>query len=143
MKATAYSINVDEKEHLVRSNAKTHDLTLISNALNASTLPYCAGKTVIIISGTDVLDKSLLISLKQMGVKHVISRSKSTAHIDLASAAELGIKVANNPSNDQSIENTAKQTIHNLDLWEAGRCVGRACCCHDCISTNKHDTEEI
>lgn len=137
MKAIAYSINVNEKEHLVRSNAKTHDLTLISNELNASTLPYCAGKTVIIISGRDIVDRSLLLSLKHMGVKHIITRSKTTTHIDLQSATQLGIKVANNPSDDQSIENTAKQTIRNLDLWEAGRCVGRACCCYDCNSSRE------
>ncbi|GAA4794652.1 hypothetical protein GCM10023231_23820 [Olivibacter ginsenosidimutans] len=132
MKAIAYSIKPDEKEYLVRSNAKVHDLTLISNELNHTTLSYCIGKTVIIISGRDVLDRDLLRSLKQIGVKHIITRSKTTTHIDLVSASKLGIKVANNPSDDQSYESTAYQTIRNLHLWEAGRCVGRACCCQDC-----------
>jgi len=135
MKAIAYSIKADEKEHLVKSNAKLHDLTLISNELNSTTLPYCIGKTVIIISGRDILDKDLLYSLKQIGIKHIITRSNSTMHIDLANAERLGIKVANNPSEDQSVENTAYQTIRNLNLWEAGRCVGKACCCKDCNSS--------
>lgn len=136
MKAIAYSINADEKEHLVRANDKTHDLTLISNELNAFTLSFCVGKPVVIISTRDILDKNLLFSLKELGVKHLITRSKLTTHIDLASASQFGIKVANNPADDQSIENTAKQTIRNLNLWESGRCVGRACCCTDCNNSN-------
>ncbi|WP_134088281.1 lactate dehydrogenase [Olivibacter sp. XZL3] len=143
MKAIAYSINVNEKEHLVRSNAKTHDLTLISNELNASTLSYCGGKTVIIVSGRDIVDQALLRSLKQMGVRYIVTRSKTTTHIDLQSAAQLGIKVANNASDDQSIENTAKQTIRNLDLWEAGRCVGHSCCCYDCNNVKNNSSSKV
>lgn len=129
MKAIAYSIKPYEKEYLVKSNAKRHDLTLISNELNASTLSFCSGKTVVIVSGLDVLDRMLLFALKQIGIRHIITRSKTTTHIDLVSAHDLGIKVANNPSDDQSIENIAAQTIKNLNLWEAGKCVGKACVC--------------
>jgi len=133
MKAIAYSINADEKEYLVKSNAKYHDLTLISNELNAHTLAYCIGKTVVIISPKDQLDAELLTVLHENGVRHIITRSRSTDHIDLKMASSLGIKIANNPTNDQSLENTAKQTIRNLNLWEAGKCVGKACCCFtDC-----------
>jgi len=137
MKAIAYSIKSYEKEHLVKSNAKLHELTLISNELNANTLSYCSGKTVVIISGFDLLDKTLLFSLKQIGIRHIITRSKATTHIDLIAAYRLGIKVANNPSDDQSIENTARQTIRNLSLWESGKCVGNACVClKNCNDSN-------
>lgn len=140
MKVIAYSINKDEKEFLVKSNAKTHELTLISNELNDSTLSYCSGKIVVIISGRDILDRHLLFSLKQIGVKYIITRSKATTHIDLNTATTLGIKVANNPADDQSVENTAKQTIKNLNLWEAGKCVNKACCCQKvCDGTTTYD----
>lgn len=129
MKAIAYNITSHEKEYLVKSNAKLHELTLISNELNADTLSYCMGKTVIIISAFDILDKTLLNALKQIGIKHIITRSKTTAHIALKAAHELGIKVANSPDSDQSIENIARQTIRNLSLWESGKCVGNACVC--------------
>ncbi|QNL48690.1 lactate dehydrogenase [Olivibacter sp. SDN3] len=141
MKAIAYSINKNEKEFLVKSNAKTHDLTLISNDLNYSTLSYCSGKTVVIISEWDRLDERLLFLLKQIGIKHIITRSKTTAHIDLNAAATLGIKVANNHTDDQSAENTARQTIKNLNSWEAGKCVGKACCCQKICNGTSHGTE--
>jgi lactate dehydrogenase-like 2-hydroxyacid dehydrogenase len=129
MKAIAYNITPHEKEFLVRSNAKLHELTLISNELNANTLSYCTGKTVVIISAFDILDKTLLLALKQIGIKHIITRSKTTTHIALDAANELGIKVANSPEGDQSTENIARQTIRNLSLWESGKCVGNACVC--------------
>jgi len=140
MKAIAYSIHADEKEYLVKSNAKLHDLTLISNELNKSTLSYCIGKEVIIISARDMVDNTLLYTLKQVGIKHIITRSKTTAHIDLAYAAKLGIKIANNPNPDQSIKSQADQTIRNLSLWESGQCVGSACCCINCDTVKKQKT---
>ncbi|HWV75198.1 MAG TPA: hypothetical protein VN040_25940 [Pseudosphingobacterium sp.] len=137
MKAIAYNITPQEKEYLVRSNAKLHELTLISNELNADTLSYCVGKTVVIVSAYDVLNKTLLLALKQIGIKHIITRSKTTAHIALEAAHELDIKVANSPDSGQSVENIARQTIRNLSLWESGKCVGNACVClKNCKGSN-------
>ncbi len=139
MKAIAYSITPEEKEYLVKSNAKVHDLTLISNILNADTVSYCEGKSVLIVSERDQLDRLLLITLQKMGIRHIVTRSKATSHIDLLATSELGMKVANNPTSDQSVENAARQSIRSLHLWEAGKCVGKACCCQKDCAVNYNE----
>ena len=129
MKAIAYSIKSQEKELLAIANGKRHDLTLISNGLDKWTVSYAQGKEVVIVSSYDILDRAMLWELKNVGVKNIITRSKNTTHIDLKEAVRLGLKIANAPDEDQSAESIARQTIQNLNAWEAGRCVGGACCC--------------
>ncbi len=129
MKAIAYSIKPQEKECLAIANGKRHDLTLISNELNKRTVSYAQGKEVIIISAYDILDRDMLWELKNAGIKNIITRCKVTTHIDLKQATLMGLKVANAPDEDQSVEGIAKQTIRNLNAWESGKCVGKACCC--------------
>lgn len=131
MRAIAYSIKDQEKECLVLANGKKHDLTLISNELNRHTVSYARGKEVVIVSVYDILDTELLWELKNAGVRKIITRSKTTTHIDLAQATRLGLKVANAPDEDQSTCSIARQTIRNLNAWEAGKCVGKACCCQN------------
>lgn len=134
MKAVAYSIKPQEKECLAVANGKKHDLTLISNELNEYTVSYAQGKEVVVVSSYDMLNREMLWELKNAGVRHIITRCKNTTHIDLKEATRLGLKVANAPDEDQSIASIAKQTIRNLSAWEAGKCVGNACCCQKACS---------
>lgn len=129
MKAIAYSIKPQEKESLVVANGKKHDLTLISNELDKWTVSYAQGKEVVIVSAYDILNREMLWELKNAGVKHIITRCRNTTHIDLKEATRMGLKVANAPDDDQSVTSIARQTIRNLNAWEAGKCVGKACCC--------------
>lgn len=140
MKAIAYSIKPQEKEHLALANGKKHDLTLISNELNRQTLSYAQGKEVVIISPYDLLDHGLLWELKNLGIRKLITRSKTTTHIDLNTATQMGFKIANAPADDQSVESIAKQTIRNLNAWGEDKCVGKACCCQKAcaVSTQHH-----
>lgn len=69
MKAIAYNIQAEEKELLVRANAKRFKLTLISNGLNEETSTFSHGKEVVIISDKDQLGVTLLTLLKIKGVK--------------------------------------------------------------------------
>jgi len=134
MKAVAYSIKAQEKECLAVANGKKHDLTLISNELNVQTMSYAQGKEVVIVSPYDILNQEILGGLKNAGVKHIITRCRNTTHIDLKAATRMGLKVANAPDDDQSVASIAKQTIRNLNAWEAGKCVGKACCCQNVCS---------
>lgn len=134
MKAVAYSIKPQEKECLAVANGKKHDLTLISNELNQWTVSYAQGKEVVIISSYDILNREMLWELKNAGVKSIITRCRITTHIDLKEASRMGLKIANAPDEDQSVESIARQTIRNLNAWEAGKCVGRACCCQNSCS---------
>ena len=138
MRVVAYSIQEYEKELLAKANAKVHDLTLISNTLNPKTLHYSIGKEVVIISEQDFLDKNLLEELSRIGVKKIITRSSSVDNIDLKTAGLLQLHIANTPTHDITPEGIAEQTIHSLNNWEEGRCLGQACqCAFDC--SNKQE----
>src|SRR5690606_7523270 len=128
MRVIAYNILGPEKEHLAKANGKVHDLTLISNELNFSTMHYAIGKEAVIISDRDVLDRVMLFELYKIGIRNIITRSRSTDHIDLDYAGELKIHVANVPF-DNTLEGIAKQTIMNLTQWMVGGCTGDACQC--------------
>lgn len=137
MKAIAYSIKPQEKERLALANGKKHDLTLISNELNERTVSYAVGKEAVIVSAYDIVDRKMLWELKQAGITKIITRSQATTHIDLKEATRMDFKVANVPDADQSIENIARQTIRNLNAWDAGKCVGKACCCQKVCKIDK------
>ncbi len=138
MRVVAYNIEEFEKELLAKANAKVHDLTLISNELNFSTIHYTEGKEVIIISERDLLDKKMLEALWEIGVKKIITRSTSLEHIDMQYASMLKMHVANTPSTDQSPENIALQTISNLNNWGNKRCLGESCHCSFECDKNTH-----
>jgi len=129
MRAIAYSIKPNEKESLTLTNEKKHSLTLISNDLNDRTLLYAQGKEAVIISSYDLLDRRMLLALKEHGVRYIITRSRETTHIDLEEATRLGFKIANVPSDNQSADLVSRAVIRNLDAWGQGKCVGSACCC--------------
>jgi D-lactate dehydrogenase len=133
MKVVVYNVRSFEKEFWALANAKQHDLTLISNGLNAETQNYARGKDVIVISGGDILDDKMLLNLKGLGINKIMTRSKDTSHIDLVKAGDLNIQIANAPFEDQSPKGLAEQTVRNLNLWGMEKCVGKACCClNDC-----------
>jgi len=145
MKAVAYNIKDYEKESLAIANGKVHDLTLISNPLNLSTIHYAHGKEVVIVSEDDFLGGKLLEELQRAGVQKIVTRSITTDHIDLHRAYDLGIQIANTPYEDRTPKGIAEQTIRNLNLWGNGKCVGQACCCvKECNVVNpnqiKNDT---
>lgn len=129
MRVVAYNIREFEKELLAKANAKVHDLTLISNGLNFSTIHYTEGKEVVIVTERDRVDRLLLDALWRMGVKKIITRSVGVGHIDIQYASELKMLIANTPSEDESPENIAMQTITNLNNWRENGCLGSACHC--------------
>lgn len=73
MKVVAYCIDKDEKILLAKANAKRHDITVISNALNFDTSGYADGKSAVILCGEVRIDIALLAKLKQMGVQLILS----------------------------------------------------------------------
>lgn len=129
MKVVVYNTQEFEKETLAIANAKVHDLTLISNALDASTIQYARGKDVIVVSDRDVLDREILDLLVEVGVDKIITRSIDLNHIDLDYVESLKLQLANTPDKEDSVENIALQTISNLNLWSKGLCLDKACHC--------------
>ena len=92
MKAVAYSVKLQEKAALAIANEKKHDLTLISNELNAATIAYAQGKDVAIVSTYDIVDHEMLKSLKRLGVSKLITRSNTLTHIDLKAISAAAFK---------------------------------------------------
>ena len=140
MKVIAYNVNPKEKEWLVLANYKKHDITIIANDLNEETLAFAQGKEVLLLSKDNPLDADLIAGLRSLGIKYIATTSFNTKHIDLKAAAVVGLKIANVPFEnyqETSFEGM-QQVIKNLDLWAAGKCVGKACCCaNNCAATIK------
>ncbi|GAC1300222.1 MAG: hypothetical protein NVSMB24_00310 [Mucilaginibacter sp.] len=139
MKAVAFSIKISEKEFLAKANNKKHDITLISNVLNAETVIYARGKMAVIVSLTDDVSDKMIHILSGLGVKYITTRSQGTDHIDKAAAARYGIALANVRlhlshnitenapglyqafKTNETLQTIANQTINNLDLWQHGK----------------------
>lgn len=125
MKVVAYSIKSFEKEPLAIANHKKHEITLISNALNAETVSYAAGKEAVIVFEDDDVSESVIRKLADLGVKYIATRSTSLAQIDQQAAAACNIKIANVPlgvlngTKDRNMAmKLAEETILNLDKWQ-------------------------
>jgi lactate dehydrogenase-like 2-hydroxyacid dehydrogenase len=146
MKVVAYSIKIFEKEFLAKANNKKHDITLISNALSIETAIYAKGKEAVIVNTTDDVSEKVINILAGFGIKYIATRSTATDHIDKAAAAKFGIKLANVPciseqlvtrdmvsvaeqtfSTSDALQQIADQIIKSLDLWQQGKCAGKAC----------------
>ncbi|MEJ5995049.1 lactate dehydrogenase [Pedobacter sp. Du54] len=133
MKAIAYNIGAKEKELLILANHKKHDITIIANSLTLDTLAFANGKEALIIFNEDVLDASIILGLKELGIKYLATSSFEYKHIDLLAAKKTGLKIANIPFKDGGGLENMQQVIKNLDNWAAGKCVGDACRCqNDC-----------
>jgi len=145
MKAVAYSIKPFEKEFLAKANQKKHDITLISNALSLETAIYARGKDAVIVFTNDDVSEKVIQILAGFGVKYIATRSADTDHVDKAAITKYGFKLANVPGYPlvnhigaltspifftiEELQLIADQTIRNLDLWQLGKCTGKACCC--------------
>lgn len=133
MKVIAYNIKRDEKEWLALANYKKHDITVIANSLTADTLSFAAGKEALLVFNNDVLTAEIITGLKALGIKYIATSSFETDHLDLRAAGAAGMKIANVPlsGTDNKPELRMQQVVKNLDLWAAGKCVGKACCCQN------------
>ncbi len=147
MRVTAYSIQNSEKEFLTSSNHQKHDITFISKPLNTETVEFAEGKDAVIVFISDNLSAQIIHRLADLGIKYIATRSIGTSHIDKSAAAERGIKLANVPAekllshpdvmltphlsflNTGTVQQICDQTIKNLDLWQLGKCIGKACVC--------------
>lgn len=147
MKVIAYSIKSFEKEFLAKANQKKHDITLISNSLSLDTVVFADGKKAVIVFATDDVSAPIIEKLAKLGVKFIVTGSAGTDHIDKEAAAACNIMIANVPSyssqsdlTNKDLQEIADQTIKNLDLWQANKCVGDACTCSK--NCRFHNTDE-
>ncbi len=157
MRAVAYGIRPFEKEFLAKANQKKHDITLISNDLNWDTASYAEGKEAVIVSINDDVSEAVIETLAGFGIKFIATRSMRTDHINKAAASKYGIKIANVPGyllpaeaehtvvlTDDALQQIANQTIRSLDLWQQGKCTGKACVCADgCKADDLNNKQQL
>ncbi|HKR04585.1 MAG TPA: 2-hydroxyacid dehydrogenase [Bacteroidia bacterium] len=96
MKAIVYSTKPFEKSHLQSAN-RDHDLIFAEYALNPVTAEKAKGCEAVVLFTSDMADKKTLELLKKDGVKFIATRSAGYDHIDIETAKNLEIKVANVP----------------------------------------------
>jgi len=114
MKAIAYNIKNEEKEYIVRANAKKHEFTFISNDLNEDTILYSLDKDAVIIHTTHFLNVDTLLRLKNLGVKQIISSTDKPSSTIIHHAHEYGLLI-NYIHASLNNEKKALQVIKQLD----------------------------
>ena len=95
MKAIAFSVGSFEEPFLQQTN---HELTLLTDQLNLTTVEKAKGYAAVLVFGTDEVSKEVLARLGQLGIRYVLTRSAGTDHIDQSAADELGIDVKRIPA---------------------------------------------
>jgi D-lactate dehydrogenase len=98
MKVTAFSVRDYEKPFLLEAIKGKHELTIHSEKLNKETVQLAKGSEAIAIFTSDDAHEEVLKELARLGVHYVALRSVGFDHVDLKTAKELGIKVANVPA---------------------------------------------
>ena len=98
MKVLVYSAKAFEIPYLEDLNRGKHKLTFIEDSLTSDTAIKAIGYEAISIFSADNASNIVLEKLKDFGVKHITLRSAGFDNVNLFSAKDLGIKVANVPA---------------------------------------------
>jgi D-lactate dehydrogenase len=98
MKVTAFSVRDYEKSFLLDAMKGKHELTIHSEKLNKETAQLAKGSEAVAIFTSDDAHEEVLKELAQLDVRYLALRSVGFDHVDLKTAKELGIKVANVPA---------------------------------------------
>ncbi|WP_298493684.1 2-hydroxyacid dehydrogenase [uncultured Algibacter sp.] len=98
MKVLVYSAKAFEIPYLEDLNRGKHKLTFIEDSLTSDTAIKAIGYEAISIFSADNASNIVLEKLKDFGVKHITLRSAGFDNVNLFSAKDLGVKVANVPA---------------------------------------------
>lgn len=98
MKVLVYSAKDFEIPYLQGANNKRHQLTFIKESLASKTVIKAIGHDAIAIFSADEASHMILEKLKNFGVKHIALRSVGYDNVDLTTASQKGIRVANVPA---------------------------------------------
>lgn len=98
MKVAVFSTKPYDHEFLTRANlAHGHDLSFLEERLSHVTVPLAAGAEAVCAFVNDDLSSPVLEGLARLGVRSVMLRSAGFNHVDLKTAARLGLSVAHVP----------------------------------------------
>lgn len=128
MKIAVFSVKDFEKPFIEDYGKNGRDLTLIESPLTLKTADQAEGCEAVVSFPTDDISDEVIQALSDMNIKYIVSRSAGTDHIDIETAKEKGIKVANAP--DYSPSAIAEHAVGMMllmcrNLIEADEEVGR------------------
>lgn len=98
MKAIFYSTKINEKDLLIKSNQKKHEIAFTSKKLGKDTVSCAKGMDAVIVFTNDEVTAPVIKALAGYGIKYIATRSVGIDHIDQEAAENQHIKVANIPA---------------------------------------------
>lgn len=98
MKVTVYSTHRFEKAYLIEANAAGFDCVFLEERLTPLTAGLARGTECVSVFGNDDASAEVLKELHSCGVQFLALRSAGYNHVDLNTAKELGMRVANVPA---------------------------------------------
>ncbi len=97
MKVIVFDIHGFECDSLKKHLGKNHDITFVDAKLSEHTAELAKGFDAAVVFIHDTVSSAVLGSLKQIGIRFLVTRSAGFNHIDLEAAKQLGLRVANVP----------------------------------------------
>jgi D-lactate dehydrogenase len=97
MKVTVYSALAFERSLLQHANAGRHQLQLLDDHLDATTVAQAECSLAVSVFAADDVSAPILEQLWAQGVRYVLVRAAGTDNVDLPAAHRLGLRVANVP----------------------------------------------
>lgn len=98
MKIAFYSTPDFERKAIEEADENTFKLLFLKEALTLQSAAVSEGCGGIVVSARDDASAPVLYALKELGIQFIVSRSSRFDHVDLTTASELGIHIANVPS---------------------------------------------
>ncbi|AMC92526.1 lactate dehydrogenase [Erysipelothrix larvae] len=96
MNIIAYAVRPDEIDAINKyATLLNLHVEVVSEPLSATTVDNAKGFDGVIFLGLCDVNRSVLSSLNQMGIKYIASRSAGYNNVDMKAADEFGIKVSN------------------------------------------------
>lgn len=97
MKVAVFSANKFELDHLNRANSDKHELRMIETYLSIETASLAQGCECVSLFVNDDASERVLEKLKKQGIKYLALRSAGYNHVDVNTAKNLNLSVANAP----------------------------------------------
>lgn len=98
MKVICFGVRDTEKSIFEEYNKNfNYELTLVAESLNIDTVEKTKDYDAIICRASDKLDKKVLETIHNYGIKYVLTRTVGFDHIDVEYAKSLGIELARVP----------------------------------------------
>ncbi|MDP2175207.1 MAG: 2-hydroxyacid dehydrogenase [Bacteroidota bacterium] len=97
MKIAFFSIFGFDKPFFEKLKSEQHEMVFFNEQLNKCTAQLAKGFDAIALFTSDTVNEDVLRLLHNYGVKYIALRSVGFDHVDLQTASELNIRVANVP----------------------------------------------